>query len=731
MADNHKTTGNGDAHHKPVNGGVSDHHVYVALAGNPNSGKTTLFNALTGGRARTGNYAGVTVEKKEGRLRSAAGRTVRIIDLPGLYSLSAASPEEEVAQQVLLGMRDDTCSIDVAIVVVDASNLERNLYLAVQVAETGVPTIIALNMIDVARKRGIEINSRELSHELGMPVVETVSVTGEGVDELRELLDHLYTFGSPPRRWRMDHQAEHVIGEVAQELIEAGAARYCNSDWIARRALFSDRLLASTLTAEVNGLRQHIATHRQSVDKNDDDLLDEEVTSRYRWIRKVCEETVRRPGEERGTRSEAIDRLVLHPYAGPVIFFLLMAVIFQAIFSWSQIPVSAIESGIDSLCTFIEGAMAPGELRSLLVDGIIAGVGNVLVFLPQIALLFFFIAMLEDTGYMARAAFLMDKVMGSVGLNGHAFIPLLSSFACAVPGILATRTIANRRDRMVTILIAPLMACSARLPVYMLLIAAFFPEHLLFGFISLHGAILFSLYFGGIAVALTAAGLLRLTLLKGERSPLLLEMPSYKIPRLRNIVFSLWQNSWAFVKRAGSVILVITIIVWYLLSHPVNNGLAEELRAAGKPEMQVQETLVRSSYMGQIGFALEPAIRPLGYDWKIGVGLISAMAAREVIIGTMAIIYNAQYPEIKQVDLKQAMLADRDPATGKKVWTPLVAASLLTFFVFACMCTSTLIVIYKESGSIWWVLLVIAYTFALAYVAALAVYQGGAALGFS
>ena len=731
MATNNEESGNNNERPQSANGGVSDHHICVALAGNPNSGKTTLFNALTGGRARTGNYAGVTVEKKEGRFRSAAGRRVQIIDLPGLYSLSAASPEEEVAQQVLLGTRDDTCNIDVAIVVVDASNLERNLYLAVQVAETGVPTIIALNMIDIARKRGIEINSRELSHELGMPVVETVSVTGEGVAELRELLDHLHTFGSPPRRWQMDHQAEHVIGEVAQELIEAGAARYCNSDWIARRALFSDRLLAPTMAAEVDGLRRHIGTHRESIDKSDDDLLDEEVTSRYRWIRKVCEETVRRPGEERGTRSEALDRLVLHPLAGPAIFLLLMAVIFQAIFSWSELPVSAIENGIDGLGDFIENSMPPGELRSLLVDGIVAGVGNVLVFLPQIALLFFFIAMLEDTGYMARAAFLMDKVMGSVGLNGHAFIPLLSSFACAVPGILATRTIANRRDRLVTILIAPLMACSARLPVYSLLIAAFFPEYIILGFISLRGLILFSLYFGGVVVALIAAGALRLTLLRGERSPLLLEMPSYKVPRLRNVGLSLWQNSWAFVKRAGSVILVITIILWYLLSHPANDGLADQLRAQGHPEAEVQETLVRSSYMGQIGTALEPAIRPLGYDWKIGVGLVSAMAAREVIIGTMAIIYNAQYPEVKHVDLKAAMLADRDSATGKKVWTPLVATSLLTFFVFACMCTSTLVVIYKESGSFWWVLLVLAYTFALAYVAALVVYQGGAAMGFA
>ena len=722
------TSSEGSENRRP-RGGVSDHATYVALAGNPNSGKTTLFNALTGGRAKTGNYAGVTVEKKEGRFRTASGREVRIIDLPGLYSLSASSPEEEVAQQVLLGLREDTYKPDVAIVVVDATNLERNIYLAVQVAETGVPTIIALNMMDVARKRGIEIDCRELSHELGLTVVKTVATRGEGVDELKELLDHLYTVGVPPRRWQMDHHSEHVIGEVAQELVEAGLAVRSNADWLARRALYNDSLVASQFNGKFNGLTQHVRAHREEIDRSDDDLLDDEVTCRYRWIRKVCGATVRRPGQELKTRSELIDRVVLHPVAGPVIFFLLMATVFQAIFFWAQVPMSAIENAVAGAGGWISSLMPPGELRNLLVDGVVAGVGNVLVFLPQIALLFFFIALLEDTGYMARAAFLMDQAMGKVGLNGHAFIPLLSSFACAIPGIIATRTIRERRDRLVTIMVAPLMTCSARLPVYTLLITAFFPERMIFGFLSVRGLILLGLYFGGIFAALVAAWLLKLSLLRGARSPLLLEMPSYKVPSARNVGLTMWDSSWSFLKRAGSIILVLTIILWFLISHPANDELARRLRAEGLSEAQVQSELVRSSYMGQVGQAIEPAIRPLGFDWKIGVGLITATAAREMIIGTLGIIYNVEASESESPDLQAAMLSDIDPATGGKVWTPLVASSLLVFFVLACMCFSTLVTIYGETRNLGWPLFVLVYTFALAYLASLAVYQGGLALG--
>jgi ferrous iron transport protein B len=706
---------------------VSDHASYVALAGNPNSGKTSVFNALTGGRAKTANYAGVTVEKREGRFKTAGGRDVRILDLPGLYSLSTGSPEEQIAQQVLLGLRDDTPKPDAAVVVVDASNLERNLYLACQVAETGLPVIIVLNMMDVAQGRGTEINVRELSHELGMPVIETVATTGKGIDQLKELLDHMHTIGVPPRRWQMAHHVEHVVGEVAQELLEAGAAVRSTADWLARRALFSDGPYQALMTPE---LEAHIAEHRRQVEASDDDLLDAEVEARYRWLRNICETTVRKPDEERRTRTELVDRLVLHPVAGPVIFALLMAAVFQAVFAWAQWPISMIQAAVSGLGGMVNSAMPAGELRSLLVDGLLGGVGNVLAFLPQIVILFFFIALLEDSGYMARAAFLMDKLMSRVGLNGQAFIPLLSSFACAIPGIMATRTIRERRDRLTTILVAPLMTCSARLPVYTLFIAAFFPEEPVFGVLSSRGLILLGLYLGGIVAALSSAWLLRRSFLRGEKTPLLLEIPSYKLPRARNVGLTLWDSSWEFVKRAGSIILIISVLVWFLASHPTNGVLREKLEAEGIGEAEIASRLVADSYLGRFGKMIEPAMKPLGFDWKISVGLVSSFAAREVIISTLGTIYFAGSAEDAPVTLDEAMHADVYPGTDRPVWTPLTATSLLVFFVFACMCISTLVSILIETRNIGWPLFVVAYTFALAYLASLVVYQGGLALGF-
>ena len=706
---------------------LSDHAIYVALAGNPNSGKTTVFNALTGGRQRTANYAGVTVEKKEGKFVTDSGRDVRVLDLPGLYSLSAASPEEEIAQQVLLGTRSDTPKPDVAVVIVDASNLERNLYLATQVAETGVPVIIALNMLDIAKTRGMEINARELGHELGLPVIEMVATTGKGISELREMMDHLHTIGVPPRRWQLAHDVEHVVGEVAQELIGADLATRSNADWLARRALFTDGLPSAQIGED---LQAHLQQHRQTLSSEDDDLLDSEVASRYRWIRKICAATVSRPEDELRTRSEMVDRVILHPLAGPIIFALMMAFVFQSVFVWAQWPMAVIEDGISKAGELLISSMPPGELRSLLVEGVLGGVGNVLVFLPQIVILFFFIALLEDSGYMARAAFLMDRIMSRVGLNGHAFIPLLSSFACAIPGIMATRTIRDRRDRIATIMVAPLMTCSARLPIYTLLIAAFFPEHAVLGILSSRGLILLGLYFGGIVAALSVAWALKRWLLRGERSPLLLEMPSYKIPNARNVGLTMWERSWSFIKRAGTLILVISVLLWFLITHPHNPELADELRAQGADESRIQQELVRASYAGQFGRALEPVIRPLGFDWKIGVGLISSLAAREVIISTLGTFYFAGAEDKESASLRAAMMADINPDTGKKVWTPLVATSLLLFFVFACMCISTLVTIYAETRNLRWPLLVFAYSLVLAYLASLAVYQGGLILGF-
>lgn len=701
--------------------------LHIALAGNPNSGKTTLFNSLTGAKQKTANYAGVTLEKKEGYYTGPDGRRVEVLDLPGLYSLSVNSPEEKIAQEVLMGSREDTHRPDLAVVVVDASNLERNLYLAMQVAETGVPVVIALNMMDVARQRGLQIDSRNLSRELGVPVVEVVAKTGEGVTEIKDLISRFPGGNSAARRWRMDGDSESVIDNVARVLRAHGLADEHNADWLARRSLFPDGYPGVPLP---ENLRTEVAQFRAQLPDSDDDLLDAEVVNRYHWIRRVYGDVVRKPSTERRTRSEFIDRIVLHRVFGPVIFAVLMGLMFQAIFSWAELPMTLIEDGVAALGSLIAGSMPPGELRDLLLDGVIGGVGNVLVFLPQIVLLFFFIALLEDTGYMARAAFLMDRIMGRVGLNGHAFIPLLSSFACAIPGIMATRTIKDNRDRLVTIMVAPLMTCSARLPVYMLLIAAFFPADHLFGFISLRGLIMLGLYLGGIAAALMAAWVMKRFILKGERSPLLLEMPSYKLPNARNIGLTIWDSSASFVKRAGTIILVITIMLWFLITHPADPAREQELTAQGLSPQQVQVEMIRNSYMGTFGRLIEPAIAPLGYDWKIGVGLISSFAAREVIISTLGTIYSSSAGEEDTATLSSAMVSDINPETGTAVWTPLVAASVLVFFIFACMCMSTLITIYNETKSLRWPAFVFGYTLILAYGAAFIVYQGGRALGF-
>jgi ferrous iron transport protein B len=717
----------GTPHLRPVRTPRDDDALYIALAGNPNSGKTTVFNALTGSRQKTANYAGVTIEKKEGLFRTPGGRAVRAIDLPGLYSLTAGSPEEQIAQEVLLGAREDTVRPDVTIVVVDASNMERNLYLALQLKEIGVPVIVALNMMDIARDHGLEIDTGLLSRRVGMPVVEMSAKTGLGIEELRSTLDEMSALDTAGRPWTMDGETERVIAKAADVLIENGLANDASADWLARQCLFRHEQVRAALPEEIEG---QILALRARLNKSDDDLLDDEVINRYRWIRRLYADAVCKPGGERRSRSELIDSLILHKYFGPVIFVIIMGLMFQAIFSWSEVPMGWIESGVASLGDFIGTNMPDGELKNLLLDGVIAGVGNVIIFLPQIVFLFFFIALLEDTGYMARAAFLMDRLMGRVGLNGHAFIPLLSSFACAIPGIMSTRTIRSDKDRLVTIMVAPLMTCAARLPVYTLLIAAFFPPMHLFGIFSLRGLIMLSLYLGGIFAALGVAWVLRRFIVKGERSPLILEMPSYKVPQVRNVRLTVWNASWAFLRKAGTIILVMTVILWFLISHPANQELEQSLLNQGIPQDQVQRELVRHSYMGQVGQFIEPAIQPLGYDWKIGVGLISAFAAREVIVGTLAIIYSAGSEEETAV-LKEAMQRDTYPGSKRPVWTPLVAASLLTFFVFALMCVSTIAVIRKETNSWKWPAIAFGYMLVLSYVAALVVYQGGRLLGLA
>ena len=618
----------------------------IALAGIPNCGKTALFNALTGSRQKVGNYPGVTVERKEGSIILPNGRTFSLLDLPGTYSLDARTPDEEITRDVLLGRHANVPVPQTLIAVADATNLERNLGLVLELRALGMPVVLALNMMDLAEVRGLVLNLEVLERELGVAVVPTVAVKRRGLEEL--------------------------MGKVSQ--VSHAANAFGGVEWT-----------------------------RPSAD---------EVRARFAEvdrILKLATQTSSRPVKW----TDRIDRVVLHPVFGMLLLGFVLALMFQAIFTWAQFPMNLIQSAINALGDAVGSLMANGPLKSLLVDGIIAGVGSVLVFLPQILLLFFFILVLEDSGYMARAAFLMDKVMGKMGLHGRAFIPLLSSFACAIPGIMSTRTIGNPRDRLTTILVAPLTTCSARLPVYALLISAFIPNHPVLGPIRLQGMVMFGLYAAGIIAPLTVAFILRKTILSGPTPPLLIELPSYKIPGLRNVVMGLVERSRLFLRRAGTVILSLSILLWFLASYP-------------KPPLNATEPAINYSYAGKIGHAIEPALRPLGFDWKISVALIPGFAAREVMIGALGTVYavdsNNGDKEASRAVLGQKLARD---------WSLATALSLLAWYIFAPQCLSTLAITRRETNSWRWPMFMLLYMSLLAYSASFLVFHLAKAAGWA
>lgn len=610
-----------------------------ALAGNPNCGKTALFNALTGGRQKVGNYPGVTVEKKEGSILRADGVTIRVLDLPGTYSLDAKTPDEIISRDVLLGKVAGEDQPDVILAVADATSLERNLGLVLEMKELGQPMILALNMMDLARARGAEIDLEILSKELGIPVVPTVAIKKEGIEPL----------------------------------------------------------LAEAITL-VRKLRPVPGATRATLPVTTADS----VRARFRRVDEILARAVKK-SPARLVWSEKLDRVVLHPVFGNMILIAVLAIVFQAIFIWAAAPAEMISSGIEALGAWVGHTLAPGPLNSLLVDGVIKGVGSVLVFLPQILLLFFFLLLLEDTGYMARGAFLMDRVMGKVGLHGRAFIPLLSSFACAIPGIMATRTIENRRDRLTTILVAPLMTCSARLPVYSLLIAAFIPNTPVLGPFRLQGLVMLFLYFGGVIAALGMAWIFKRTLLKGAKPPLLLELPTYKIPSWRNIIFGLRERAWIFLRRAGTVILAITIVLWFVASYP-------------KAPVGATEAPIQYSYAGRLGHAIEPVLRPLGFDWRVGIAFVPGFAAREVMVSALATVYAI---EGKDDDATTGALSE----VLKSQWSVATALSLMVWYILACQCLSTLAVTRRETNSWTWPAFMLGYMTALAYGASFLTYN--------
>jgi ferrous iron transport protein B len=732
----------------------------VALIGNPNTGKSTLFNALSGVHQRIANYPGVTVEKKVGRFAH-QGHHFELFDLPGTYSLAPRSPDEMVAVDLLLGREPGESIPDVVLSIVDASNLQRNLYLMSQVLSLGLPTVIALNMTDIAKDRGIEINVAELSQRLGVPVIPIQASRGQGLDKLMSAL-------------------EQVAASSTVSVIDPFPAVFREQSTRFGEQINANRtdeippFLVDRLILDGNGyLEQHLLPQqdsqshaelriiRQSLEAAGLPVPAVEAMARYDWVGKILDGIVRVPDSRKLTASDRIDAVLTHKVWGTLVLIAVMWLLFSSIFRFAEPLMNWVDGGVGWLADTVGGMIPEGALQSLAVDGIIGGVGAVVIFLPQILILFAFIAVLEDCGYMARAAYLMDRLMAGVGLSGRSFIPLLSSFACAVPGIMAARVIENRRDRLATILIAPLMSCSARLPVYIILISAFVPAtHYLGGLVGLQGLTMLAMYAVGTLTAVAVAWLLKRTLLRGETPPFVMELPSYKWPSVRNVFFRVVERGWDFLYTAGTLIFAITIIVWALAYYPRSEEkveaeiasqratLTEQLEAAdpGSAQREIAEKELaefdspenldhlssslhqQHSFLGRAGKIIEPVVRPLGWDWRIGSAAIASFPAREVVMGVLGVIYNLGGDldvgeQSDQTRLQSRLKAARWDDTGEPVYNLPVALSLMVFFALCAQCAATLAVIKRETASWFWPAFAFGYMTLLAYVGALVTYQ--------
>jgi ferrous iron transport protein B len=718
--------------------GATREHV-VAVIGNPNTGKTTLFNALTGLTQHTGNYPGVTVESALGEFRVDEHR-FHAVDLPGSYSLAPRAPDEMIAVRVLLGRGEGVVRPDVILCVLDASHLDRNLYLLTQVIELGVPVVVALTMMDVAARQLTTIDVAALERCLGVPVVPVHATRRSGLQQLkRALLGALKDGRAPRRHVQFPQPFEREVDGLQSLLNERGNGSAPPRFLVERLLVDAGGFVEDELSTEYGStVRDSTRAARLRLAQGGMPVPQVEVEARYRWIGEVVGAHVRHAAVTKDVWTDRIDAVVTHRMWGTLIFLVAMALTFQAIFAWAVPVMDAIDSAFQSLSLGVGALLAAGPLRSLVLDGVIGGAGAVVVFVPQIAILFALITVLEDSGYMARAAFLMDKVMASFGLSGRSFIPLLSSFACAVPGIMAARAIENRRDRITTILIAPLMSCSARLPVYVLFISAFIPASTVFGFVGLQGLTLFGLYLVGLIVAPPMALLFKRTALRGPAVPLLLELPPYKVPSWRVVFFRMYDRSWAFIRRAGTVILATAIVIWALSYYPHPEEIThkyEGLRAqatteAERTRLDTEEAgeYLRTSYLGRAGHAIEPLVEPLGWDWKIGMAAIASFPAREVVIAALGTIYNLGGGASEDsVELRDTMRAQRR-ADGRPVYTPVVALSVMVFFALCCQCAATLATMRRETGTWVYPAITFVYMTTLAYVCSLCVYQIGSRL---
>ena len=685
----------------------------IALLGNPNSGKTALFNILTGLNQKVSNYPGVTVEQTIG-MAQIENFPVAIIDLPGTYSLVPESHDEAIVAEEFGKWAKGENTPDCIISVVDSTNVMRNLYLTTQLMDLGIPVVVALNMIDLAREKSLEINCEKLKDDLGVFSVIPVSARlKEGVNDLKKSISQAIRRKSEtPPNFPIPAPVQNAILPLQNWYEDT----FQFSEFLSRSFAIRSATVGSTngIGSPDSPLMEACKMDLKMIGFPHETL---EPTLRYHWLDQVVPKA-EIPIEKR-SRSEKMDEVLTHPWGGPLIFVGLLTFIFQAIFSWAGIPMNMIDNSIARFGNWVAHQLPPGLLTDLLVEGIIGGAGAILIFLPQILILIFFMTLLEDFGYMARVAIMMDKAMTRVGLHGRSVLPLMSGYACAIPGIMATRTIESWKERLVTILVLPLMSCSARLPIYALMIGAFIPNQTVFGYFGLQGLTMVLMYFLGTVTALILSLVFSSWIKTEKKSSFIMELPPYRIPLMRSVFRQVYTRGKLFVTDAGKIIMAISIVLWFLASFPkVDSGNG-------------QEQTIHSSYAAKIGKTIEPMIAPLGFDWKIGLGLVTSFAAREVMVSTLATIYNVENVKDEVVSLSDAMKRDKDPLTGQNIFTPLVALSLMVFYVYAAQCMATFAIVKRETNSWKWPVFMVVYMTGLAYFGSLIVYQGGLMMGFS
>jgi ferrous iron transport protein B len=697
----------------------------IALVGNPNTGKSTIFNALTGLRQKIANYPGITVERKMGTT-IINGILHKVIDLPGAYSLNHKKADERITYETLIGSYDHEETPDLLLMVVDASNLDRNLFLASQVMDLQIPMMMILTMNDVASDRGIDVNSTLLSEQLGIPVITLNARAKDTSDRIKKALTQFGVAVPKTFLWNPSEPLRDAIDSIVQQWLSPF------TDLPERaRPIEALRLLAEGSLDEVYYSYQEESLGRKLIlqlqnqlEERGENPMAAEVIQRYQFIGDATHGIVEQESREERTWTDRLDAVFTHRVAGPILFLLVLLVMFQSIFSWATPFMDMIDLLFVELGMFVGNLLPQGLLNSLIVDGVIAGLGGVVIFLPQIIFLFLFIYFLEGTGYMARAAFVMDGFMTKVGLHGRSVVPLMSGFACAIPGIMATRTIENWRDRLITIMILPFMACSARLPVYAVMIAAFVPDHRILGIFTLQGVVFFGLYLFGIVMAIGSAAVMKRIFPTGKPTPFLMELPPYKWPNWSSTILQSFERGKIFVTEAGKIIVAISIVLWFLASFPKYEGTSDQVSEVQETGTELSESTIQlnQSYAGRFGQWIEPAIEPLGFDWKIGIGLLTSFAAREVMVGTLNTIYSIEETE-DQMGLIERLRTEMDPETGLPKYNLATALSLMIFFAIAMQCMSTLAIVKRETNTWKWPLIMFAYMTVLAYVMAWITYE--------